>query len=419
MSEQDLEFQVKVTQSGDGLEQTQRQLQGLGRTATATGEAAHKAGGQMKETGKEIKELGKIGHEAERVLEGLERGGIGGMITALRNFGAMLKAAGAAIGGPFLAALVAVGVAWKVVTDIITRNEHAIEKIFEERKKQIEERKKLVEEMGKETAKAFKEAAEAAKIETAAMQALDHAMDEAAKRSGTLIKAQNELTLAMIRSKGGDTTAMEAKMGMASEESKGLNAGLAKDKATEDILAISGQRSAAQGVLRDAQHLAENSYRDAQRFGPDNHSEEAAHARSVAIAAATNYKTAQKTFAEADRGFTAADESALNRKMNADTTQRASGMNRQTMSLNATTKINPQRTELEAKARSQYAAGDYSGQSHTVKALEELNKQAKALDTTAARVVTATTQTMAAVNVKFDSMRNKMVRSSQAGPGGG
>jgi hypothetical protein len=165
--EERLRAQIKAQQElGENTDELKRKLTDvynqrtgeldatLSKTANNARDAAH-AGGELAGKLHEVRGAAKGTHE---VLEGLERGGIGGLIKAGRGLGEILHSlAGSALRGAFIPAALAAGAA------VLALRKHG-EKLEEENKKTLEEATKRSERMKlayEEIAKSAEKTAEA------------------------------------------------------------------------------------------------------------------------------------------------------------------------------------------------------------------------------------------------------------------
>ena len=367
MASDDLELKatISVTKTGDGIEQATKQVEQLGKAADKTGTAAKVASTSVKQVGGEMKEMGKLAHEAENAMLGLERGGIGGTITALKNFGAMIKTVGAAMGGPLVAALAAVGVAWKVMSDIITANEKAIAKIFEDRKSQIEERKNLTEAMNAAMVKSFKEVAAAATLEASAIKALDVAMAGAAERSKILADAQYNLAKANLEASGKSTKDLETGRARAEVENVGNRAFVENEALAEETQKLQGIETMGKSKLNAAERASQFATEEAGRYSSDNYSSEAVGARNRAAAAAVAYGTAKKEYTSTVTPVQERLYAIGQRRTTLDATMKASKTNLQ--AFDTTQQTDTRKTgaatqaELSASGAAKYQRGDVGG----------------------------------------------------------
>jgi hypothetical protein len=179
--EQRLRAQIKAQQDlGENTDELKRKLTdaynqrtgeldvSLSRTANNARDAAH-AGGELAGQLHEVRGAAKGTHE---VLEGLERGGVGGLIKAGRGLSEMFHAvAGTALRAVFIPAALAAGAA------ILALRKHG-EKLEEENKKTYEAASKRSERMKIEYEEITKAAEKTAEIQVKSVEKVIAAYDE-------------------------------------------------------------------------------------------------------------------------------------------------------------------------------------------------------------------------------------------------
>lgn len=197
--EQSLKIKIQTTADGTGAKQTEEALRGVKKEAGGAAEEMKKGSASAKEFGKELKEGGKVTHELEAALAGLERGGLGGFISAAKNAGkAIAILATSSIGAVLIPVLAVAGATFLALNKAIEHNREAMKKTFEENAKAAEAYQKKVEELKKSSEKALKEMTADVEKLAAAYKEVVAQIDEAAKRQDRLGKAKGELATATL-----------------------------------------------------------------------------------------------------------------------------------------------------------------------------------------------------------------------------
>ncbi len=158
-SEADKDLNIRVSITGDtvGAKQAEDSLKAVTKAAEGVKHGANETAKETKELGTQIKELSHLGHEAQSVLEGIEKGGLAGLAQAGGNLAKVLKTAGATVGSFFggIPLAIAAGVGGAVAAAL------AIKKAFEGEGESAEQAAKKTELLNKELAEIRAAAAEA------------------------------------------------------------------------------------------------------------------------------------------------------------------------------------------------------------------------------------------------------------------
>lgn len=197
--EQDLNIRIRVTGDTAAAKQAEGALQGVKDAAGKTGEAATKAAKETKSLGTEVKEMSRIGHEAEGVLHGLERGGLGGLAQAGINAGKIIRAlATGAIGAVLVPAVVGVTALIKILTHVSEENAKAMKKMWDDHAASSQRYADKLEEVKKTSEKNLKEMVKQVEALAKSYADVEKAIDSAASRIAKLAGAKKDLETATI-----------------------------------------------------------------------------------------------------------------------------------------------------------------------------------------------------------------------------
>ncbi len=193
-SQTELEIKIRTVLEGQGIKATDEQLRGLAQSTASTGQAAHNAAAATKHLGSEVKHLSHLGHEAEGVLMGLERGGLGGLAQAGTNAGRILKTlASGAMGAVLIPAALALTGVLVALKHKAEQTAKEIEKIFEGAKKAHEAYAAGVEANNARIEASEKKAKAAMEETTEAIKRRDDLVEESRKHADRLDPLRTDL----------------------------------------------------------------------------------------------------------------------------------------------------------------------------------------------------------------------------------
>jgi hypothetical protein len=206
-SDTELQINIKTTADLSGAKATEDSLKGLGQAASDAGKQGASGASEIKGLGREVKELSHLGHDAERVMDGLARGGLGGLAQAGTGAARIIKALALSF-GPLGWAALAVGTlvgAFFALKDSATEANKTLEdtkkdtegaaRALSEAKKSSDEAEKSLKNLAENGAK---DAAEAGKLLEESFVKAERAITRAAEAAAKVRKAENELQLAKI-----------------------------------------------------------------------------------------------------------------------------------------------------------------------------------------------------------------------------
>lgn len=188
-----LDFIIRTKQEGSVGKDAAQGVEQFGKAAEQAGHKAGEAAHSFRETGHEVKELSHLGHEAQGVMEGLERGGLAGLAQAGTNAAKVIRTlATGALGAVLIPVILAATAAFAVLRHMAEASAEAIKKIFEEQAARSEKAKTTLEantkaleaeyaKQGKAVAKLAQEYGELYQI-----------IDKSAKRQKDLRDAKDE-----------------------------------------------------------------------------------------------------------------------------------------------------------------------------------------------------------------------------------
>lgn len=316
--DQNLNIRITTTADTAGAKQTEAALAGVNQAAGKTAAGAAHAGTEIKHAGQEVKELGRLGHEAEGVLLGLERGGISGLASAAKNLGGIIRALASGTIGAVLIPVVAVAsAALFVMKKAAEENAKAIDKMFKDAEKSGKEYEKRVQEIEKVTVESFTKQRLAVAGLRDEYAELDSDVADAEKRSKTLSAANRErvdaeLQEAKVKALNAASTP-EAKAKVEKEydllqkknveerkaldiQNAALNADVKSGIAKDELSKASGRQDQARIAFDKLKTDREEAIRKAGSFRSDDTSEEARAARVEADAQNKAFDKAKEEF---------------------------------------------------------------------------------------------------------------------------
>lgn len=186
------DLNIKITVQGDpsGANQVASGLKNVESAAQGTARGATAAARETRALGKEVKEMSHLGHEAEGVLMGLERGGLGGLAQAGTNAARIIKTlATGSIGAVLIPAVIAVTAVIKILNAISEKNAEAMKSMWDAAAARSEAYKTKVDANTKELAKYYDQ--QRAKIQALVKEYddLTAAIDRAEKRQKAFSEA--------------------------------------------------------------------------------------------------------------------------------------------------------------------------------------------------------------------------------------
>lgn len=280
MSDSEQELKIKVTVTGDsaGGKDAAGALGQVNQTADELKKKAAAAATETRGLGTEVKHLSQLGHESERVLEGLSRGGLGGIAEAGKAAGQIIRTlATGALGAVLVPAVAIATLALGLMKKAAEENERAIKRAFDNNAKAGEAYAASLEQLEKVSEKRLKEIAKEVDQVILKYKELDAAIDAAAKRQETINKAKTDLAGAQLdaaekkallganspeeeaRIKGDFARRREVAQGReatAGFENKNLDAKVRADAAQSALTELSDKGRELQQVVADADKVA-------------------------------------------------------------------------------------------------------------------------------------------------------------------
>lgn len=267
MGNEDQELKIKVTLQGDtaGGTEVEQSLKKVTAATGETGKSALEGARSTRELGTEVKHLGQLGHEVERVMEGLARGGLGGLAESGKAAGQIIRTlASGALGAVLVPAVAAATIGLLLMKKAAEANEEAIKKAFENNAKAGEAYATSLEALKKASEKRLAEIGKGVDQVIAKYKELTELIDAAAKRQEKLGGAKADLQKATT-----DTAEKKALLGAATpDEAARIKSDFAlrrqKEEGQETVAGFQNKELAAgvrSDVAKDALAELENQKR--------------------------------------------------------------------------------------------------------------------------------------------------------------
>lgn len=267
----------EIGRVGDAAEKAQTpQITFLGKL----GEAQRKAADAGRETAESLREASRTAREAHEVISGLERGGIGGLVSALRGLIGLLR-------GPYAAAMGSVGVVAagiaapvivgiKIMRDKFEENRKAMEDMWTGAAQRADRYKQAIEQIDTAAKKMTDDMLTNLNEINQSMSDMEGRMQQAADRSSKINSAKREQAFAQMdlqkQQELAKATTPEQRQAIeatyAQKRTDYENAAARNDLINEQLNAkltvsnFSGQQKAARDQIRTADLEAEQAKSD-------------------------------------------------------------------------------------------------------------------------------------------------------------